>query len=64
MKIAIYDNNYPGATRFIEVERQRTDWFGYTNWTNDYRYRFQYDIDGDGKNDDIGESVSVRTPNI
>ena len=64
MKIAIYDNNYPGTTRFIEVERRKTGWFGYSNWTNDYRYRFQYDIDGDGKNDDIDESVSVRTPNI
>ena len=44
-KLAVYDNNYPGETRYIEITRKKMNKFAlnYTNWTNDYDYSFTYD---------------------
>lgn len=45
-KIEVYDNNYPGSTKYIEVRRKKYSKFtlNYTAWTNKYSYSFRYDI--------------------
>ena len=43
-KIEVYDNNYPGQIRYIEVNRNKFTGFNfsYTAWTNEYQYKFKY----------------------
>ena len=44
-KLAVYDNNYPGETRYIEIKRKKMNKLAlsYTNWVNEYSYSFTYD---------------------
>ena len=43
-RLGVYDNNYPGELRYIEVTRKKLSKIAlsYTNWTNDYSYAFDY----------------------
>lgn len=45
LKIEIYDNNYPGETRYIEMHRSQTsNWqWNWEAWSHDYQYEFEYD---------------------
>lgn len=45
-KLEVYDNNYPGETRYIEVARTKYSkiQLNYTAWTNEYNYTFYYEI--------------------
>lgn len=63
-KIAVYDNNYPGETRYIEVTRTKYSKFqlNYTAWVNEYNYTFKYDKDDDGEAEDI--TVSISYPDV
>ncbi|MCR4581189.1 MAG: VWA domain-containing protein [Bacilli bacterium] len=58
--IEVYDNNFPGETRYVYVTRSETHWynFNWTQWTNDYVYEFKYDKNGDGELENINYSVS------
>ena len=58
--IEVYDNNNPGETRYIEMQRSKMNkiQFSYTAWTNDYSYTFKYDKDNDGILDEITVSLS------
>ena len=58
--IEVYDNNFPGETRYVYVTRSETHWykFDWTQWTNDYVYEFKYDKNGDGELEDIDYGVS------
>lgn len=44
-KLEVYDNNYPGETRYIEIKRNKYNkiQLNYTAWTNEYNYTFKYD---------------------
>lgn len=63
-KIEVYDNNFPGETRYIEVTRKKFNkvQLNYTAWTNEYNYTFKYDSDGDGKTEKT--TVGVVVPNV
>ena len=58
--IEVYDNNNPGETRYIEMQRSKMNkiQFSYTAWINDYSYTFKYDKDNDGILDEITVSLS------
>lgn len=59
-KIEVYDNNYPGETRYIDVTRTKTSFWelDFTAWTNDYNYTFMYDMNNDGTKENVTASVS------
>ena len=44
-KLEVYDNNYPGQVRYIEITRSKYNkiQLDYTAWTNEYNYKFKYD---------------------
>ena len=54
-KIEVYDNNYPGEVRYINVERTKFSKFqlNYTAWTNEYDYTFYYDMANDGEAEEV-----------
>lgn len=43
-KLEVYDNNYPGEVRYIEITRTKYNkiQLNYTAWTNEYEYKFKY----------------------
>ena len=43
-KLEVYDNNYPGEVRYIEITRNKYNkiQLNYTAWTNEYEYKFKY----------------------
>ena len=49
-KIEVYDNNFPGEIRYIELERSKFSKFqlDYTAWVNEYNYKIKYDVNNDG----------------
>ncbi len=59
-KIEVYDNNYPGETRYVTMTRNKYSKLAldFTAWTNDYHYDFTYDKDNDGTEDDISLDLS------
>lgn len=63
-RIEVYDNNYPGETRYIDVSRSKYNKIAldYSAWTNQYQYKFMYDLDNDGTKDEI--SVRISSPYI
>lgn len=62
-KIEVYDNNYPGETRYISVTRSKFNkiQLDYTAWVNEYNYTFAYDSDNDGKTEDTSVQLSAPT---
>jgi len=64
-KIEIYDNNYPGEIRYIELTRSKMS-FRITNalgsLTNEYQYSTKYDKNNDGVLDDI--QLVIIQPNV
>lgn len=44
-KLEVYDNNYPGEVKYIEITRNKYNkiQLNYTAWTNEYNYTFKYD---------------------
>jgi len=64
-KIEVYDNNYPGETRYIEVTRSKySKWqFDITAWTNEYEYSFKYDKNNDGILEEIN-TFQLAYPNV
>lgn len=62
-KIAVYNNNFPGETQYIEMTRKKMGFgLGFEHWTNDYEYSFRYDSDGDGVLEDT--EVTLANPTI
>ena len=63
-KLEVYDNNYPGETRYINIKRSKYSKFqlNYTAWVNDYNYTFTYDYDDDGDEDET--EVQILKPTI
>ena len=60
-KIAVYDNNFPGKTRYIEVTRKKMSrGISFNSWVNEYEYSFRYDAHNDGETEDT--IVSIASP--
>ena len=62
-KIEIYDNNYTGETKYINVTRNKYNKFALdvTAWINDYNYTLNYDLNNDGIPEEINASLSYPT---
>ena len=67
-KVEIYDNRFHGETRYINLTRkkQSVEWYTYISGlfvgnASDYQYSFTYDIDDDGKYDEVEISFSIPT---
>ena len=58
--LEVYDNNFPGEKRYIEIHRSKMNkiQLSYTAWTNDYDFSFKYDQNNDGTLDDITVSLA------
>lgn len=67
-KIEVYDNNFPGETRYIEVTRSKySKWqavseLSITPLTNTYNYTFMYDFNDDYELEDT--TVQLSYPQI
>ena len=63
-KIEVYDNNFPGETRYIEVTRSKfSKWqLNFVAWTNEYEYTFKYDANGDEKKEEL--DIGLCYPNV
>ena len=65
-KIEIYDSNFHGQTRYINLVRkkQSVKWYSYVSGifvgnSSDYQYFFTYDINGDRTAEEVEISLSV-----
>lgn len=60
-KIEVYDNNFPGKTKYITMTRSKFSkiQLNYTAWVNEYEYKFSYDQNGDGEDEKTTVSVSL-----
>lgn len=60
-KIEVYDNNFPGETKYITVTRSKYNkiQLDYTAWVNEYDYTFTYDSNNDG----VEEKTTVKLSN-
>ena len=49
-KLEVYDNNFPGEVRYMEIERSKFSklQLNYTAWVNEYNYKVKYDMNHDG----------------
>ena len=59
--LEIYDNNYAGETRTIEISRKKYSKFAwkYVAWTNEYQYFAKYDSNNDGVMENINLNISL-----
>ena len=63
-KIEVYDNNFPGETRYIEVTRSKFSkvQLNYVAWANEYEYTFKYDANNDGVKETL--KVGLHYPKV
>lgn len=62
--IEVYDNNFPGVTRYVHVTKTKNvfNLFNASTWFADYQYSFMYDSNGDGKY--ATTKVLISTPTV
>ena len=58
-KLEIYDNNFNGETRYIDIVRTKYNkiQLNFTAWTNEYQYKIQYDQDNNGEMEEVKLTV-------